>query len=221
MSANANPTPSATVNVSVKLKEAIQAVIKAELGVSVALDKYRNVARSETVRLALSDKKALTAVLFASGDTDARRVSEIVGFVFPKSESARKELDKAMERNAKESDPKKRIAKGVILALQRDDTGKLTLEKALAEHKATLSGTRTPGGQTNQTEPVKPRKKTAAEIEAELQSLVDAALKFGKANGYDDEDLTQVFEDRLAEAFPADDADGDDADNDDDGDDDK
>ena len=90
----------------------------------------RNVAKSETVRLALADKKALTAVLFASGLNDARTVSELVGFVFPASESAKVELEKVMAQNAKQTDPKKRIAKPVIMALQRDKTGKLTLAAA-------------------------------------------------------------------------------------------
>lgn len=191
MATNTTPEPAATIQPSTKLASAINAVVKAEGSLAVALDNYRNVAKSETVRLGLEDKKALTAILFASGDGDARRVSEIVGFVFPASESARKELDKAMEKNAKETDAKKRIAKPVILALQRDKTGKLTLEAAIKAHKD--GATRQPGGQTNQTEEKK-KKKTPAEIEEELGNLCAAALNFAKANEYDLDDFHAVCE---------------------------
>lgn len=212
MSTNANPAPAASVQISPKLKAAISAVTKAEVGLAVAMDSYRNTAKSETTRLALADKKALTAVLFASGDTDARRVSEIVGFVFPASDSARKELDKALAINAKQTDNKKRIAKPVILALQRDKTGKLTLEKAIEEHKAKGQlgdSTRTPGGKTDQTDKAKAKKKTAAEIEEELGNLFAAALNFAKANGYDAADAAQVCEDQSAIIFADDDEDED------------
>lgn len=203
MSTNASTTEKETVSVSAKVKAAIQAVVKAEGGLAIALDNYRNVAKSETVRLGLEDKKALTAILFASGDTDARRVSEIVGFVFPASDSPsiRKELDKAMEVNAKETDNKKRIAKPVLLALQRDKTGTLTLAKAIADHKAGTTQTRTPGGQTNQTTPAKAKKKTAEEIEAELEAMIQLAMKFAKENGYDAADFAAVSEAQSEEVF--------------------
>lgn len=191
MATNANPAPAEKVEVSAKIKAAVQAVVKAESGLAVALDGYRNVAKSETVRLGLEDKKALTAILFASGDTDARRVSEIVGFVFPAMPSARKELDKAMAINAKETDNKKRIPKPVLLALQRDKSGKLTLEAAIKEHKASASGTRTPGGETNQTTT---KKKSAKEIEDELGNLISAAMNFAKVNEYDLDDFNAVVE---------------------------
>lgn len=192
MATNTTPEPTTAIQPSTKLASAINAVVKAEGSLAVALDNYRNVAKSETVRLGLEDKKALTAILFASGDGDARRVSEIVGFVFPASESAHKELDKAMEKNAKETDAKKRIAKPVILALQRDKTGKLTLEQAIKAYKD--GSTRQPGGQTNQTNKGKDKKKTPAEIEEELGNLCAAALNFAKANEYDLDDFHAVCE---------------------------
>ena len=203
MSTNANPAPTEKVTPSVKLAAAIQTLIKAEVQTAIARDAVLNVAKSETVRLAIADKKALTMLLFASGLTDARTVSEVVGFVFPASDSARKELDKAMEANAKQTDPKKRIAKPVILALQRDKTGKLTLEKALKEH--TLS--RQPGGKTDPTEKAKAKKPTAKEVEEELGNLLAAAIAYGKEHGYDNDDLNQVWEDSTAAAFTDDEAD--------------
>lgn len=209
MATNANPAPEAKVEVSAKIKAAVQSVVKAESGLAVALDNYRNVAKSECVRLALEDKKALTAILFASGDTDARRVSEIVGFVFPAMPSARKELDKAMAINAKETDNKKRIPKPVLLALQRDKTGKLTLEAAIKEHKASATGTRTPGGETNQTAT---KKKTAKEIEEELENLIAAALNFAKANEYDLDDFNNLVETQAKSIMADDDDDEEDED---------
>lgn len=204
MATNVTSAPSEKVQSSPKLATAISAYQKAIVGAEIALDTLRNTAKSETVRLALADKKALTAVLFASGLSDARTVSELVGFVFPASDSAKAELEKVMTTNAKQTDPKKRIAKPIIMALQRDKTGKLTLEKAIAAHKLE----RTPGGKTDPTTKAK-TKKTAKEIEEELASLFAAALAFGKEQGYDEDDCTQVFEDQRTEAFPADDAEDD------------
>lgn len=212
MSTQANPSTEAKVEVSAKIKAAILAVVKAETAREIALDNYRNVAKSEAVRLGLSDKKALTAILFASGDTDARRVSEVVGFVFPASDSARKELDKVAEHNAKQTDIKKRIPKEVVLALQRDKTGKLTVEKAkanLAANKRADGSERQPGGKTKQTA-TPDEKKTAAEIEEELGNLFAAALNFGKKHGYDIDDCTAVFEVQAEAVFPAEDKDDDD-----------
>lgn len=203
MATTSAPAPEETekpkVSVSAKIAKAVQAVIAAEGGLAIALDGYRNVAKSETVRLGLEDKKALTAILFASGDTDARRISEIVGFVFPASDSARKELDKAMEKNAKTEDPKKRIAKPVILALQRDKTGKLTLEKAIADFKAGKKDERAPGGKTDQVE--KGKKKTPKQIEEDLGNLIAAAMAFAKENGYDAADFNAVAEPLADEIF--------------------
>lgn len=169
----------------------------------VAFDNVRSTAKSETTKLGWT-KEMLTAQLLDAG-LNAARASEVAGFVFPRHAAAREHLDAALAMNAKQTDLKKRIAKPVILALQRDKEGTLTLEAAIADHKAKQSlggATRTPGGQTNQTATTE-KKKTPAEIEEELKNLFCAALNFGKKNGYDQDDCNAVNEEAVTIVFPA------------------
>lgn len=205
MSTNTATNVAAATKVSTVLRTAISTLLKKEGEVEVALDNVRSVAKTETTKGGWT-KEMLTAQLLDSGLNPAR-ASEVCGFVFPRHAAAREHLDAALAANAKETDLKKRIAKPVILALQRDKEGTLTLEQAIADHKAkssALAPTRTPGGQTNQTTPATAtKKKTAAEIEDELKNLVIAALKFGKENGYDVADISAVMEDAATEVFPA------------------
>lgn len=209
MSTSASEAPAAAVVASIKLTAAINQCVKCDTASEIALDNYRKVSKSEAVRLALTDRKALTAVLFASGDKDARRVSLMVAFVFPASADARKELDAAMEHNANVSDPKKRIPKDVISALaskKHNPDGKLTLVAALKAHNESKAAlTRTPAGKTDQTASVtdkaKTKKKTANEIEEELKSMLQAACRFAVEQGYDLDDLTAILEE--ADVAPA------------------
>lgn len=205
MSTNTATNVAAATKVSTVLRTAISTLLKKEGEVEVALDNVRSVAKTETTKGGWT-KEMLTAQLLDSGLNPAR-ASEVCGFVFPRHAAAREHLDAALAANAKETDLKKRIAKPVILALQRDKEGTLTLEQAIADHKAkssALAPTRTPGGQTNQTTTATTtKKKTAAEIEDELKNLVIAALKFGKENGYDVADISAVMEDAATEVFPA------------------
>lgn len=205
MSTNTTPAPTEKTKVNPAILSAVQALAKAETARDIAFDKVRNVAKTETVKHGYTDKQ-LTSLLLDAGLNPAR-ASEVKGFVFPAHSAARKELDKAMELNAKQTDAKKRVAKEVILALQRDKDGTLTLDKAIAAHKAKNTLTRTPGGATDQTAPAatKPAKaKTAEEIEAELTALFAAALKFAKANGYDEADSAAVMEEAAKEVFAED-----------------
>lgn len=199
---NATATEVVAVQPSTKITAAINACIKADVARDIAIDNYRNVAKSEAVRLSLTDRKALTAVLFASGDKDARRVSEIVGFVFPANDSARKELDKAMEHNATQTDPKKRIKKDVILALQRDKEGTLTLKAALEAAKKKETLTRQPGGSQNQTEKKKPL--TAKEQEEEIETIISSLVKKAVQYEYDEKDIAQMIEDAFEAVAKAD-----------------
>lgn len=195
---------------SVKANPAINTVVSAYTGalvkLDIAFDNVRNVSKKETVKHGYTEKQ-LTALLLDAGLPPAR-ASEVKGFVFPAHSAARKELDKAMEHNAKQTDAKKRIPKEAILALQRDKTGELTVAKAIEAHKAKNTLTRTPGGSTDQTE--KGKKKTPEQIEEDLTNLFIAALKFGKENGYDQADCAAVMESAAETVFP-DDGDKDDA----------
>lgn len=189
MSTTVNETESVKVNP--KINSAVAAYASAEVKLDVAFDNVRNVAKSETVKHSYTDKQ-LTSLLLEAGLNPAR-ASEVKGFVFPAHNAARKELDRAMEMNAKQTDAKKRIAKPVILALQRDKEGTLTLEQAIADHKAKDTFTRTPGGATNQSEK-KDKAKTPEEIEEHLGNLCAAALNYAKANDYDIADFHAVCE---------------------------
>lgn len=202
--ANTTTAVAAATKVSTAVKTAVQTLLKKDGEAAVALDAVRSVAKTETTKNGWT-KEMLTAQLLDSG-LDASRASEIAGFVFPRHAAAREHLDAALAQNAKQTDLKKRIAKPVILALQRDKEGTLTLEQAIKDHAAKSTGlaARTPGGQTNQTATTPAKKKTAAEIEEELKTLCIAALKFGKANDYDAADIAAVMEDAATEVFPAD-----------------
>ena len=199
MATNANPTPSETVKPSKVLTTCISAIVAKEAEVTLLYDKYKVTAKAETVRLGLSDRKALTAVLYASGDKDARRISEVVGFVFPANAENRKVIDEVMQKNADEKNPNKRIKRDVVLALQRAKEP-LTLkqaEKLVAEKKGE---TRAPGGETKQVE-TKKKKLTPAQVEEELGKRFDSALEYGKEHGYDSADCAAVMEARAAEVF--------------------
>lgn len=214
MSTNTATNVAAATKVSTVLRTAISTLLKKEGEVEVALDNVRSVAKTETTKGGWT-KEMLTAQLLDSGLNPAR-ASEVCGFVFPRHAAAREHLDAALAKNAKETDLKKRIAKPVILALQRDKKGTLTLEQAIADHKAkssALGATRTPGGQTNQTTTTTAattKKKTATEIEEELKNLFCAALNFAKANGYDEVDSQAVMEESVSIVFTTADADGED-----------
>jgi len=205
MATTTNPAPAATTKTSVKLTSAIGAYQKAVVGAEIALDTLRNTAKAESVRLSLTDGKMLTLLLFACGLSDPRTVSEVSQFVFPKHEAARVQLDRVMEHNCKQTDPKKRIAKPVTMALQRDKTGTLTLEAALAAHKAGNTLSRQPGGQTNQTVSAKPvKKKTQKEIEDDAVTQIIAILKSLAQDEYDEADCMAVFDRAIKESklFP-------------------
>lgn len=192
--------PAETVKVNVAIVAAVKAFSDTATKLEIAFDNVRNVAKAQTVKLGYTEKQ-LTGLLIEAG-LPAARASEVKGFVFPAHQAARKELDKAMEINAKQTDNKKRVAKDVILALQRDKEGKLTLEKAIAAHKAKGTLSRSPGGETDQTaKPASKKAKTAEEIEAELLALYTAANTFAKDNGYDEKDSAAVFEESVQTVF--------------------
>lgn len=204
------PAPKANPAINTAVSAYTTAVVKLD----IAFDNVRNVSKSQTVKHGYTEKQ-LTALLLDAGLPPAR-ASEVKGFVFPAHSAARKELDKAMEHNAKQTDAKKRIPKEAILALQRDKTGNLTVDAAVKEHKAKQTLTRTPGGKTDPTATTtKKKKKTAEEIEEELTNLYCTAINFAIANDYDENDRRAVVEEaekivteKAAEADAANDGDG-------------
>lgn len=202
MATNATPAPAETVKASKVLTSCISAIIAKEAEITLLYDRYKVSAKAEATRLGLTDRKGLTAVLYASGDKDARRISEVVGFVFPANAENRKVIDAAMDANAAEKNPNKRIKRDVILAMQRAKEP-ITLKEAekLVAEKSTA--TRAPGGETSQVEKTtaKPKKLTPAQVEEALGALFDAALLYGKEHGYDAADCAAVMEARSAEIF--------------------
>lgn len=194
MGINANPAPAETVKSSVKLASCISAILAKEAEVTLLYDKYRVTAKAEATRLGLTDRKGLTAVLYASGDTDARRISNIVAFVFPANAENRAVIDKIMETNATAKDPNKRIAKEVLLEVQKSKEP-ITLEKAKKIVAANKAGTRKPGGETDQTD----KKKKKQNPDKVLGEMLTAALTFAKENGYDMADFQAVLETANAE----------------------
>ncbi len=207
MSTTSASAPEVTVYESAAVKKVVQAFNTTQAKLAVQFDAIRNTAKTEAVKNGWNDKKKLTALLLDLG-LDAARTSEVVGFVFPAHSAARAELDKAMEINSKVTDQKERIAKPVILALQRDKEGTLTLEKAIEQHKAaTTAGraARTPEANagTAATPPqVASVQKTPKQIEDELGNLFAAALAFGKKHDYDAADCAAVFEEWSSKVFP-------------------
>lgn len=202
MATQPTPTPAETVKTNPAINTAVSSYTGALVKLDIAFDNVRNVSKAQTVKHGYTEKQ-LTSLLLDAGLPPAR-ASEVKGFVFPAHSAARTQLDKAMEHNAKQTDAKKRIPKEAILALQRDKTGELTVAKAIEQHKAKNTLTRTPAGETQQTQSKgKEKKKTAEEIEEELTNLFIAALKFGKENGYDAADNAAVMEAASETVFPA------------------
>lgn len=211
--------PEATVVVNPKISKAVAELIKKETAASVAFDNLRTVSLRESVANSYT-KKQLTAMLLELM-SDPARASEVAGFVFPNHSAARAELDKALAFNAKQTDAKKRISKQIILALQRDNDGTLTLEKAIENAKKPSE--RTPGGETNQTttSTTAPATTTTPATSGSGTPVLDttppvtpvlvddrigdffaAGLNLGKANGYDEADLTAIFEGWILQIFP-------------------
>lgn len=204
MSQSTTVSPSAAAFVSAKVTKAVQIVVAALQKADAAMDSLRQIAKSECLANKISDKKPLTALLLTAG-LDASRASEVAGFVFPASEGARKELDKALAINLAAKQPKDRIAKPIVLALQRDKTGTLTLEAAKAAHVPQRSP-RLPGDATPTATPTPTKPKTPKEIEEGYYNTLSAMAKDARENGYDEEDFAQTLAEwsgrYLSELFP-------------------
>lgn len=198
MSTNATPAPTEAIKANPVLTKSIGAYITAAGKLEIARDNMNTSAKSEAVKHGY-DKKSLTAILFASGLSDARTVSEVVGFVFPKNAENRATLDKVIEENAKQTDNKLRISKPVQLAIQRSEVP-LTIEEAKAKVEASKSAGRAanpPGGvehrdTTGASKPAAPL--TAKEQEQKVMDALSAAASLAKSYGYDRNDFDQTLE---------------------------
>lgn len=202
MATNANPTPNEIVKSSPKIKACIIDIVNSEAQTALLYDKYKATAKAEAVRLGITDRGTLTALLKLSGDNDARRMSIVAGFVFPANPANRAQLDKATEINANAKDANKRVSQDVMRELQSSKVPLTIAEaKAAVEKKKAEKSERSPGGKTNQTESSKPTGKlTPAKIEAHLNGLIDAVVAYGNEHEYDLDDLTAMLEARFAAA---------------------
>lgn len=175
---------------SPKIQAVLVSIGKKESEMLALLDTYRNLAKSESVRLGITDRKTLTAFLVTCGDKDGRRVSEVAQFVFPNNEANRAVLDKVAEINANTTDNKKRIKKEVVMTIQRAKEP-ITLKEAQAIVAAKDIFTRQPGGKTDQTTSAKAKAKpkTAKEIDDAFKTSIAALVKEMLAEEYTQEDI--------------------------------
>lgn len=217
MATNANPAPTETVKSSPKLKTCISALISNEAEKALLYDNYKATAKTEAVRLGITDRGTLTALLKLSGDSDNRRMSIVAAYVFPTFAGNRAVLDKATETNKAEKNPNKRISQDVMREIASSKVALTVPEaKKLVEKKKAEKGERAPGGKTDQTDKAsdKAKKKNP---DKHLTALLVEALTFAKENEYDMADFQSILEIANAEVeLPEQDSDDDDEDESDD-----